>query len=88
MKMRSELVLMLLLSGLVIKSIVLSNMLLSEALVVIGIVSYMAFSKYIENKKAKEIEQDYENRLKSLENTLSMMNASSRLLNRGKINNV
>ena len=52
---------------------------LSEALVVLGLVSYQAFLTYIEWKKAKEIHEDYDKRLSQIENKLSLLNLGRNL---------
>lgn len=62
--------------ALILKSFI-GGMGLAEALSSIGCVAYLAFQRYTEWRKAKDLDESYEERLRNLEQKLMFLSSGS-----------
>lgn len=81
MKIKLEQVLIGLLILLFIKSLAIHPLNIAESILGLGLISYVGYMRYLEHKKAKDVEDSFEKRLSNVESKLSVMSMGSRTIN-------
>jgi len=82
-KFNTTYLLLFLFSVLVGKATLGSGLSMGESLLGIALVGYCGYLRYLDHHQIKEVEKNYEDRLKHIESKITFMTTGGRLVNRG-----